>query len=164
MSHSHLLFISMPRVSISNLLNVYSLNSKPTNPPSFFKYCHNMSNAIYEVCVCTYCAAAYITDAIFPLFSFGCQFSHFWHWAKWCFVTLKRLFFSMVGPFLCYDWISDKDYRVVPFLNVFFVSFWNVVLFPWKQKKNKWDRFWWMTWFINETINIYIWTWRFLQP
>ena len=90
-------------VSISNLLNVYSLNSKPTNPPSFFKYCHNMSNAIYEVCVCTYCAAAYITDAIFPLFSFGCQFSHFWHWAKWCFVTLKRVFYTYTCAVLWLD-------------------------------------------------------------
>ena len=47
---------------------------KAHQPSFFFKYCHNMSNAIYEVCVCTYCAAAYITDAIFPLFLLGVNF------------------------------------------------------------------------------------------
>ena len=53
----------------------------------------------------------------------------FWHPApaKWCFVTLKRLFFSTVGPFLCYDWISN-----------YVCTVWSYFFQSWKAKKEAW--------------------------
>ena len=68
----------------------------------------------------------------FPLFPFGCQFSHFWHWAKWCFVTLKRVFYTYTCAVLWLDSsffipldsrkiCSDQEY--IYFLGIFLHPF-----------------------------------------
>ena len=104
MSHSHLLFISMPRCHrfyFKFAKCIHSLNSKPTNPPFF-------SNTV-TTCLTPSMKFVYVLRCCihnwcnFPPFSFGCQFSHFWHWAKWCFVTLKRVFYTYTCAVLWLD-------------------------------------------------------------